>query len=138
MALTHGDPDASLQTTDDSEKSAPDDAVRDNGREYPSGIARILILGPVTLTYFVFFLDLAVVSTAAPAITSTFNSLLDVGWYGTRVAKSYSPYVRLLTATHCRYGGAYQLGSSAFQPLTGKIFRYFSIKVSARRREKEG
>jgi hypothetical protein len=50
-------------------------------REYPSGIARILILGPVTLTYFLFFLDLAVVSTAAPAITSEFNSLIDVGWY---------------------------------------------------------
>lgn len=30
---------------------------------------------------------------------------------------------------YVRYGGAYQLGSSAFQPLTGKIFRYFSIKV---------
>lgn len=29
-----------------------------------------------------------------------------------------------------RYGGAYQLGSAAFQPLTGKIFRFFSIKVS--------
>jgi len=28
-----------------------------------------------------------------------------------------------------RYGGAYQLGSAAFQPLTGKIYSQFSIKV---------
>lgn len=28
-----------------------------------------------------------------------------------------------------RYGGAYQLGSSALQPLTGKLFTYFSTKV---------
>ncbi|KIW67595.1 hypothetical protein PV04_06833 [Phialophora macrospora] len=75
---------------------------------YPTGIKRALIIGPVTLTYFLFFLDLAVVSTATPAITSQFNSLVDVGWYG----------------------GAYQLGSAAFQPLTGKIYRYFSIKWS--------
>jgi hypothetical protein len=49
-------------------------------RNYVSGIARWLILGPVTLTYFTFFLDLAVLSTATPAITSDFNSLTDIGW----------------------------------------------------------
>ena len=75
--------------------------------EYPSGIAKALILGSVTLIYFLFFLDLAVVSTATPAITSDLKSLVDVGWYG----------------------GAYQLGSSALQPLTGKIYRYFSTKA---------
>jgi hypothetical protein len=61
----------------DAEKHPVDD---DKPREYPSGIARALILGPVTLTYFLFFLDLAVLSTATPAITSEFNSLVDVGW----------------------------------------------------------
>jgi hypothetical protein len=70
--LQNGDAEKNTLTADSSEKST---------REYPSGIARILILGPVTLTYFLFFLDLAVVSTAAPAITSEFNSLIDVGWY---------------------------------------------------------
>jgi hypothetical protein len=28
-----------------------------------------------------------------------------------------------------RYGGAYQLGSAAFQPLSGKVYSQFSIKV---------
>lgn len=75
--------------------------------EYPSGLAVTLILTSVTLAYFLFFLDLAVLSTATPAITSEFDSLVDVGWYG----------------------GAYQLGSAAFQPLTGKVYSQFSIKV---------
>lgn len=58
-----------------------DEVDQTEKRNYPSGIQRALILGPVTLTYFLFFLDLAVVSTATPAITSRFNSLVDVGWH---------------------------------------------------------
>ncbi|EDN03346.1 predicted protein [Histoplasma mississippiense (nom. inval.)] len=50
--------------------------------EYPKGLTLTLILTSVTLAYFLFFLDLAVISTATPAITSGFDSLVDVGWYG--------------------------------------------------------
>lgn len=91
------------------EQNPSDEFVTGYEHNYVTGIARWLILGPVTLTYFTFFLDLAVLSTATPAITSEFNSLTDIGWYG----------------------GAYQLGSAAFQPMAGKLFRYFSIKVSS-------
>ncbi|CAI7650941.1 unnamed protein product [Penicillium discolor] len=90
---------------DDTEISASSDDT-ELKREYPSGLAVTLILTSVTLAYFLFFLDLAVISTATPAITTHFDSLVDVGWYG----------------------GAYQLGSAAFQPLTGKIYSRFSIK----------
>jgi hypothetical protein len=48
--------------------------------EYPTGSSVTLILTSVTLAYFLFFLDLAVISTATPAITSQFDSLVDVGW----------------------------------------------------------
>jgi hypothetical protein len=95
-----------VQHSDDTEKTIP--GRPELQREYPTGFKRALILLPVTLAYFLFFLDLAIVSTATPAITSRFNSLVDVGWYG----------------------GAYQLGGSAFQPLSGKIYRYFSTKAS--------
>ncbi|KAL2814870.1 major facilitator superfamily domain-containing protein [Aspergillus cavernicola] len=74
--------------------------------QYPTGLSATLILTSITLAYFLFFLDLAVISTATPAITSEFDSLVDVGWYG----------------------GAYQLGSAAFQPLSGKIYSQFPIK----------
>ncbi|KAK0260207.1 hypothetical protein LTS09_005023 [Friedmanniomyces endolithicus] len=82
------------------DEDAKSNAVSQTTQDELSRIARILILVPVILTYFLWFLDLAVISTATPAITSEFNSLVDVGWYG----------------------GAYQLGSSAFTPLTGKLF----------------
>ncbi len=36
----------------------------------------------------------------------------------------------ILLTSFQRYGGAYQLGSSVFQPLAGKIYRYFSTKAS--------
>nr|XP_036580115.1 major facilitator superfamily transporter [Colletotrichum truncatum]KAF6787947.1 major facilitator superfamily transporter [Colletotrichum truncatum] len=97
------------QETSDAEKNitaVADEA--DEKKEYPTGIKRILIILPATLSFFLVFLDLAVVSTATPAITSSFQSLVDVGWYG----------------------GAYQLGGSAFQPLSGKIYQHFSAKWS--------
>lgn len=49
-------------------------------REELSSVAKFSILGPVTLAYFLWFLDLAVVSTATPKITSEFNSLDQIGW----------------------------------------------------------
>ncbi|KAI6085886.1 MFS general substrate transporter [Hypoxylon rubiginosum] len=68
----------------------------------------MVIMVPVTLVYFLLMLDTSIVSTAVPTITSEFDSLKDIGWYG----------------------GAYQLASSAFQPLSGKIYTYFSTKWS--------
>ena len=65
---------------DETEKNVPG-GTKAQKHEFPTKIARVLILGPVTLAYFLWFLDLAVVSTATPAITSEFNSLVDVGWY---------------------------------------------------------
>ncbi len=46
-----------------------------------SRTAYVLVLEPFIPTYFLWFPDLAVISTATPAITSEFNSLVDVGWY---------------------------------------------------------
>ncbi|KAF6800944.1 major facilitator superfamily transporter [Colletotrichum sojae] len=94
--------------TRDEETGAVAAPSADDEPDYPTGWKRAMIVVPVTLCYFLIFLDLAVVSTATPAITSSFNSLTDVGWYG----------------------GAYQLGSSAFQPLSGKIYQHFHAKAS--------
>lgn len=69
----------SVQQQDDTEKS-PSSEDTDLKSQYPTGLSVTLILTSVTLAYFLFFLDLAVISTATPAITSQFNSLVDVGW----------------------------------------------------------
>jgi hypothetical protein len=76
--------------------------------EYPEGFRLTLILTAVVLAYMLVYLDLAIMSTATPSITAAFDSLVDIGWYG----------------------GAYQLASAAFQPLSGKLYTYFSIKAS--------
>ncbi|KAM0803432.1 major facilitator superfamily-domain-containing protein [Usnea florida] len=74
--------------------------------DYPTGLKLASILAGATMAYYLLFLDLAIISTATPAITTEFNSLIDIGWYS----------------------GAYQLASAAFQPLSGKIYTYFSLK----------
>lgn len=85
-------------------QSGPDP---DPEHEYLSGLKLVAVLVAVVFPYFLVMLDASIVSTAAPQITTTFNSLFDVGWYG----------------------AAYELTSSASQPLSGKIYTKFSLKV---------
>ena len=75
--------------------------------DYPTGLKLASILAGATMAYYLLFLDLAIISTATPAITTQFDALIDIGWYSS----------------------AYQLASAAFQPLSGKIYTYFSLKV---------
>ncbi|KAH7323910.1 putative MFS transporter [Rhexocercosporidium sp. MPI-PUGE-AT-0058] len=67
-----------------------------------------MALSGATIACFLVLLDVSIIATAIPQITSEFQSLLDVGWYGS----------------------AYQLTSSAFQPFSGKIYAHFSTKWS--------
>lgn len=76
--------------------------------QYITGMRLYLVSISITLAVALLFLDVSIVATAIPRITDQFNSLSDVGWYG----------------------GAYQLGSAVFMPLTGKIYTYFSSKWS--------
>ena len=70
---------STLEKQDGAEIIASSDDI-ELTRQYPSGLAVTLILTSVTLAYFLFFLDLAIISTATPVITSQFDSLVDVGW----------------------------------------------------------
>ncbi|KAK9482894.1 major facilitator superfamily domain-containing protein [Lipomyces starkeyi] len=71
-----------------------------------TGLKQMLVLASVTLVVFLMLLDMSIIVTAIPSITSQFHSLPDVGWYGS----------------------AYQLASASLQPLTGKVYTYFSSK----------
>ncbi|KAK9489675.1 efflux pump [Lipomyces doorenjongii] len=46
---------------------------------FPTGFKLASILAGVTVSYYLLFLDLAIISTATPAITSKFDSLTDIG-----------------------------------------------------------
>ncbi|KAK0706241.1 major facilitator superfamily domain-containing protein [Lasiosphaeria miniovina] len=102
---------ASLPPADADAADAAVVSERKAGHEhdaYPTGLALMAILGAVAVSFFLVFLDMAVMSTVAPAVTTGFDALTDVGWYAS----------------------AYQLASAACTPMTGKIYSYFHIRWS--------
>ncbi|KAF3064532.1 putative HC-toxin efflux carrier TOXA [Daldinia childiae] len=97
-------PDAAI-TTDSltSEHTLMDGA---ENKEYVTGYKLALLLFSVTTFFFLLMLDMSIISTAVPQITSDFHSLPDIGWYS----------------------GAYQLAGATLQPLTGKLYTRVSAK----------
>ncbi|KAL7623514.1 hypothetical protein AAE478_007197 [Parahypoxylon ruwenzoriense] len=98
----------------ESEKDSQSSAVEAAGQtphelpgiQYPSGPKRAIIVLGVLLGVFVFALDISIIATAIPKITSEFNSLADVGWYGS----------------------AFFLTLAATQSVWGKLYKYFSLR----------
>ena len=76
--------------------------------EYITGMKLAAALTSLTLVVFLMSLDVSIIGTAIPRITSDFQSLPDVGWYGS----------------------AYLLASCALQPSTGKIYTYTNSKYA--------
>ncbi|KAH8800024.1 major facilitator superfamily domain-containing protein [Hyaloscypha sp. PMI_1271] len=87
------------RATNETEKG-PDKA------DYITGLKLHIVLFGLALVGFVIMLDQTIVSTAIPRITNTFNSIKDIGWYGS----------------------AYMLSLASLQPLYGKIYQYYSSK----------
>ncbi|KAE8445747.1 hypothetical protein EG329_012926 [Mollisiaceae sp. DMI_Dod_QoI] len=109
-AVEHVQP--SPQISSDPEKrvegeSNPAHPVEDE-YEYITGIKLFLAMVGVVLACFLMLLDTSIITTAIPRITSDFNSLKDVGWYGS----------------------AYLLANCAIQPLTGRVYSNFSSKYT--------
>ncbi|KAH8591230.1 putative MFS toxin efflux pump [Bisporella sp. PMI_857] len=73
---------------------------------YPTSIKMALTTLALLLAAFLAGLDRTIVATAVPRITSDFNSLDDIGWYGS----------------------AYLLTNCSFQLLYGKMYGVLSIK----------
>ncbi|KAJ7124653.1 major facilitator superfamily domain-containing protein [Mycena crocata] len=74
--------------------------------EYPQGLILGFITLALCLAVFVVALDNTIIATAIPKITDQFQSLDDVGWYGS----------------------AYLLTTTAFQLLYGRFYSFLSIK----------
>lgn len=73
---THGGPE--METEKGVEPAPKKTNLEDH---YLHGFDVILVLIPLTLAFFLLMLDMSILATAIPAITSEFNSLLDIGWY---------------------------------------------------------
>ncbi|KAH8727631.1 major facilitator superfamily domain-containing protein [Phaeosphaeriaceae sp. PMI808] len=76
--------------------------------KYLTGYKLALLTLGLCLTTFVIALDNTIIATAIPKITSVFNSLEDVGWYGS----------------------SYLLTTTSLQPSFGKIYTYFDVKYT--------
>ncbi|KAJ7735138.1 putative efflux pump antibiotic resistance protein [Mycena maculata] len=74
--------------------------------EYPTGLRLGLVTLALCLSVFLVALDNTIIATAIPKITDQFNSLDDVGWYGS----------------------AYLLTTAAFQLLYGRCYSFLSMK----------
>ncbi|KUI69640.1 Putative HC-toxin efflux carrier TOXA [Cytospora mali] len=74
---------------------------------YPKGATRILIIVSLCLSVFLVALDQTIIAPALGAITAQFSSVKDIGWYGS----------------------AYLLTTTALQPLYGKLYDAFPVKV---------
>ncbi|KAF1940885.1 MFS general substrate transporter [Clathrospora elynae] len=83
------------------------DTSIDPGNEV-TGVKLLLVHIGICLCTFLVGLDFNLIATAVPVITTKFNSLQDVGWYG----------------------GAFYMALCASQPLAGKTFTLFPKKIT--------
>lgn len=85
---------------DDDEEELEDES------KYLTGAKLIILSLGLCLTTFVIALDNTIIATAIPKITTVFNSLEDVAWYGS----------------------SYLLTTCSLQPSFGKVYTYFDVK----------
>ncbi|KAJ7499722.1 major facilitator superfamily domain-containing protein [Mycena latifolia] len=100
---------ASLSPSMQTELSEKEEAVQPTPAfepEYPTGLRLGLLTFALAISVLLVALDNTIISTAIPKITDHFNSLDDVGWYGS----------------------AYLLTSASFQLLWGRFYTFLSIK----------
>ncbi|KAF7312733.1 Major facilitator superfamily transporter [Mycena indigotica] len=74
--------------------------------EYPTGVRLVLLTLALAISVFLVALDNTIIATAIPKISTYFDSLEDIGWYGS----------------------AYLLTSAAFQLLWGRLYTFLPIK----------
>lgn len=80
-------------------------SVEDESK-YLTGLPLTFLTIGLSMTTFVIALDNTIIATAIPRITTVFNSLDDVGWYGS----------------------SYLLTTTSLQPSFGKVYTYFNVK----------
>ncbi|KAI1618945.1 DNA repair protein RAD50 [Exophiala viscosa] len=81
---------------------------QDEEPEYLGSRALTVLMGGLLLVVIVMTLDASILATAIPYITNHFHTIADIGWYP----------------------AAYMISAATLQPLTGKIYTYFSLRYS--------
>ncbi|KKP06752.1 hypothetical protein THAR02_01137 [Trichoderma harzianum] len=73
---------------------------------YPKGLKLVSIVFALCMAIFLVALDQTIIAPALGTITARFQSVKDIGWYGS----------------------AYLLTTTALQPMYGAIYKYFNVK----------
>jgi hypothetical protein len=82
--------------------------VEDDTQDFElTGLNLVTVMSGLILAIFLVSLDSAIVATAVPYVTAEFKSAGDTAWYGS----------------------AYTLATCALQPVAGKLYAKFPIKV---------
>lgn len=112
---TEKDKETAIENGNHGSRASAEDRGNEEGTEevedeseYLSGLKLWLLSLGLCLTTFVIALDNTIIATAIPKITTVFNSLEDVGWYGS----------------------SYLLTTCSLQPSFGKIYTYFDVKYT--------
>ena len=99
--------DSPSSATDPQAVSKEAEAV-EKPEQYPTGWRTAIITASLCLGTLLIAIDNTILAVAIPKITTVFNSLNDVGWYGS----------------------AYLLSITALQPTFGNIYKYFDVKIT--------
>jgi EmrB/QacA subfamily drug resistance transporter len=101
-------PSTATSTSEQSTEKPASDLTKMQSKEhvYPPNSKVIPIMAGIFLAAFLTSLDRLIIATAIPAITNAFNSLDDVGWYGS----------------------AYLLPMGAIMPLLGRVYTFYDPK----------
>jgi len=76
--------------------------------DYLTGLKLVTLIIALCLVVFLVALDQTIIATAIPKITDRFNSISDIGWYGS----------------------AYFLTSTSLQPTFGRVYKVFNVSIS--------
>ena len=105
---------ADVQVRDDPKRTekclSPDDdnpSRKDDSAYELTGISLASVIIGLALSIFLMSIDSSIISTAIPRITSQFHSTGDIAWYGS----------------------AYSFAMCSLQPMAGKLFSNFPMKV---------
>jgi MFS family permease len=107
-ATTTATTTAAMTDESDNATEVADLAAADPAQQQqPKGIAFVLLMVSIYLSMFLVALDQLIISTAIPRITDEFQSIGDIGWYGS----------------------AYLLTSCSFQLMFGKMYTFFPVRL---------
>ena len=99
------------ETNDAKEEQTAENTVENDAEDetkYPGGFKLAVLTFGLCMALFVVALDNTIIATAIPRITTVFDSLDDVGWYGS----------------------SYLLTTTSLQPSFGKVYTYMDVKYT--------